>query len=61
MLGSITVIVEGDERISMNRVTADRYVPNMDRMRRIYEPSINIKESLERTIYSLQSRADHIR
>jgi nucleoside-diphosphate-sugar epimerase len=61
MLGSITVIVEGNEKESVNRVTADRYVPNMDRMRRIYEPSINIKESLERTTCSLQSRTGHIR
>jgi nucleoside-diphosphate-sugar epimerase len=59
MLGSISVTVEGNEKISMNRVTADRYVPNMDRMRSIYEPSINIKESLERTISSLQSKIGH--
>lgn len=61
MLGSIKVIVEGNGKESVNRVTADRYVPNMDRMRRIYEPSINIKESLERTICFLQSRTGHIR
>lgn len=54
IVGDVEVRTQDSDDEGRSRAAPSRYVPNMDRMRTIFEPTIDIESALRRTVRFLQ-------